>query len=187
VPSLVVLMLPPKVGWSKLHGANGRRNLLGSLRKFCRLTWVSCSLTAAAWPRPESRPSARRVSRPGDERYRRRCTWTITKSPPATSRSLARPLRTAGSQLSRLPLRWWLRNRWQPAPLAPTPVRETNAVRLNKLRRGRNCCIGAHGMIPFSLWLTSAIFRSCFPEFSPANRRNRRHLGAWVYATRAFP
>ena len=34
VPCLVVLILPPKVGWSKLHGANGRRNLLGSLRKF---------------------------------------------------------------------------------------------------------------------------------------------------------
>jgi len=30
-------------------------------------------------------------------------------------------------------------NKWQPAPLPPTSVRETNAVCLNKLRRGRNC------------------------------------------------
>ena len=69
-------------------------------------------------------------------------------------------------------------NRWQPVPLALTPARETNAVRLNKLRRGRNFCIGAHGTILFSLWLTPATFRGCFPEFSPANRRNQRHLGA---------
>jgi hypothetical protein len=56
--------------------------------------------------------------------------------PPATSRSLGRPSRTVGSQLSRLPLKVVVENRWQPAPLAPTPARETNAVRLNKLRRG---------------------------------------------------
>src|SRR3984957_2855104 len=69
-------------------------------------------------------------------------------------------------------------NKWQPAPLAPTPVRETNAVRLNKLRWGRDCCIGAHGAILFSLWLKSAIFRSCCPEFSRANRRKPSTLGA---------
>src|SRR5258708_28010812 len=55
-------------------------------------------------------------------------------------------------------------NKWQPAPLPPTSVRETNAVCLDKLRRGRNCCMSAHGAILFSLWLKSAIFRSCFPE-----------------------
>ena len=92
-------------------------------------------------------------------------------------------LRSEGIQDGRIPIvqiavEVVVENRWQPVPLALTPARETNAVRLNKLRRARNCCIGAHGTILFSLWLTPAIFRGCFPEFSPANRRNRRHLGA---------
>src|SRR6266851_4680865 len=61
-------------------------------------------------------------------------------------------------------------NKRKPAPPPPTPVRETNSVRLNKVRWGRDCCIGAHRAILFSLWLTSAIFRSCFSEFSPAKQ-----------------
>src|SRR5258707_9917593 len=66
----------------------------------------------------------------------------------------------------------------QAAPLAPTPVRETNAVRLNKLRRGRDCCMSAHGPILFSLLLKSAILIISYPEFSRANQAQPSTLAA---------
>jgi hypothetical protein len=59
-----------------------------------------------------------------------------------TSRSLASPSRTAGSQLSRFPVKCWLKTRGKPFRLPQR--REANAVGLNKL--GGNCrrCISVH-------------------------------------------
>src|ERR1700674_3785810 len=51
------------------------------IAEICRRTLANRSLTVPAWPRPESRPSARRVSRLGDERYRRRSNSQAHQSP----------------------------------------------------------------------------------------------------------
>src|ERR1700688_2947902 len=69
-------------------------------------------------------------------------------------------------------------NKRQAAPLAPTPVRETNAVRLNKLRWGRDCCMSAHGAILFSLLLTSAIFQKLLPGILACKQAHPATLGA---------
>lgn len=86
------------------------------------------------------------------------CACLVAHIPPPKSKELVR--------VDCLPL--------TPQSLSPGTLRRST----NKLRRGCDCRIGAHGAILFSPWLKSAIFTSYFPEFLPANRRNRRHLAA---------